>query len=67
MTTEATQPTAAEVGRRLRQTSALADLDPDRRLDAKIGLDAARVTSRLRRVSDLRDLCARLARLGRQS
>ena len=66
MTTGPTPPTAAEVSRRLRWTSALADLDPGRRLDAKIGLDAARITSRLRRASDLRDLCVRLARLGRQ-
>ena len=58
-------PTAVEVCRRLQRTSALADLGPDRRLDAKIGLDAARITARLRRASDLRDLCARLARLGR--
>jgi hypothetical protein len=67
MTTGSAPPTAAEVSRRLRRTSALADLDPDRRLDAKIGLDAAQVTSRLRRASDLRDLCMRLARLGRPS
>jgi hypothetical protein len=67
MTTGCVPPTAAEVSRRLQRTSALANLDPDRRLDAKIGLDAAQVTSRLRRASDLRDLCARLARLGRQS
>jgi len=31
------------------------------------GLDAARITSRLRLASDLRDLCVRLARLGRPS
>jgi hypothetical protein len=66
MTTGSAPPTAAEVSRRLRWTSALADLSPGRRLDAKIGLDAARITSRLRRASDLRDLCVRLARLGRQ-
>jgi hypothetical protein len=53
------------VSGRLRQASDLADLDPGRRLDAKIGLDAARITSRLRRASDLRDLSLRLARLGR--
>ena len=64
MTSGSIPPTAAEVSRRLQWASALADLSPDRRLDAKIGLDAARITARLRRASDLRDLCARLARLG---
>jgi len=38
-----------------------------RRLDAKIGLDAAQITSRLRLASDLRDLCVQLARLGQRS
>jgi hypothetical protein len=66
MTSGSTPPTAAEVTRRLRLASALSDLNPDRRLDAKVGLDAPRVTSRLRWASDLRGLCARLARLGRR-
>jgi hypothetical protein len=66
MTRGSAPPTVAEVTRRLRLASALSDLNPDRRLDAKVGLDAPRVTSRLRRASALRNLCARLARLGRQ-
>jgi hypothetical protein len=46
MTRGSTPPSAAEVTRRLRLASVLADLKPDRRLDAKVGLDAAGVTSR---------------------
>jgi len=67
VTAGAPTPDAAEVSRRLRRASALADLGPDRRLDAKIGLDAAHSTSRLRRASDLRDRCVQLARLGQGS
>ena len=66
MTEDPRGPGAAELTRRLRRASALADLEPSRRLDAKLGLDTASVTARLRRASELRDLCARLARVGRR-
>ena len=48
---------------RLREASALADLRPEHRLDAKIGLSPAAVTARLKLVSELRDLCLRLGSL----
>jgi hypothetical protein len=54
--------TAEALTARLREVSARADLRPGHRLDAKIGLDAAAVTARLRLVSSLRDLCLRLGR-----
>ena len=66
MTENLLGPGAAELTRRLRRASALADLEPSRRLDAKLGLDTASVTARLRRASELRDLCARLAQVGRR-
>jgi hypothetical protein len=53
---------AAGITARLREVGALADLRPEHRLDAKIGLDAAAITARLKVVSALRDLCLRLAR-----
>ena len=55
---------AEAIARRLREVSTHADLRPERRLDAKIGLDAASITGRLKLASALRDLCARLARRG---
>jgi hypothetical protein len=66
MSVESRPPGPSEVARRLRRASALADLRPERRLDAKLRLDAAGITARLRRASELRDLCARLARTGQR-
>jgi hypothetical protein len=53
------RPTA--ITARLRAASALADLRPDHRLDAKIDLSPQAITDRLKSVSALRDLCARIA------
>jgi hypothetical protein len=52
---------------RLRAASALADLRPEHRLDAKLGLTAAGITARLKLASELRDLCARLQQTGRRA
>ena len=55
--------TPQAVTARLRAVSAVADLRPEHRLDAKIGLSAADVTARLKVASELRALCLRLASL----
>jgi hypothetical protein len=46
---------------RLRTVSALADLRPEHRLDAKLDMSPAGITARLKTASALRDLCLRLA------
>jgi hypothetical protein len=56
----ATEP--GEVTRRLRRLAELADLRPERRLDAKVDRSAAAITLRLRRVSALRAFCVELGR-----
>jgi hypothetical protein len=45
--------------------SRLSNLRTSERLAAKVNLGAAAVTRRLRRLSELRDCCLRLARWGR--
>jgi hypothetical protein len=57
-----TQPdmSAAAIVARLRLASALSDLHPDRRLDAKLDMSPSAITRRLREASDLFDLCRRL-------
>ncbi len=49
---------------RLERASELADLRPERRLDAKLDMSSAGVWRRLQIASQLRDLCAALARAG---
>ena len=49
------------ISARLHEVSARADLRPGHRLDAKIGLDPAAITARLKLASAMRDLCAALA------
>lgn len=51
----------AALTERLCIVSALSDLHPERRLDAKIDMSPSAITRRLREVSDLLDLCRRLA------
>jgi hypothetical protein len=53
----------AAIESRLAAASALADLRPEHRLDAKIDLRPEAVTARLRIASELRDVCAALARV----
>lgn len=55
---------AASITARLKAASDLADLRPERRLDAKINLLPAAVTRRLRLASELRDLCRALGDAG---
>lgn len=52
----------AAITERLRIASALSDLHPERRLDAKIDMSPSAITKRLREASDLLELCRRLAR-----
>jgi len=47
---------------RLRRASELSDLDPDRRLDAKINYSPEAVTARIREALELGRLCAALGR-----
>lgn len=47
---------------RLERASALADLRPERRLDAKLDMSSAGIRRRLELVSELNELCAALAR-----
>lgn len=49
---------------RLQAASALSDLAPDKRLDAKIDLSSAGITKRLREASDLLRACTALSKLG---
>lgn len=55
---------AAAVDARLRTVSELADLDPERRMDAKIDYSAQAVDARLRMVAMLRASCLRLGEDG---
>jgi hypothetical protein len=55
---------AEAVRARLQQVSDLADLRPEHRLSAKIGMSGAAVFARLREVSELRALCLELERAG---
>ncbi len=55
----------AAVTDRLREAGRRSDLTTGRRLEATTDYSAAAVTRRLRRVSDLRDLCRNLAAIGR--
>jgi hypothetical protein len=52
---------------RLKLASDLADLRPERRLDAKLDLSPAGVRQRLQLASDLTDLCRALAEAGRRA
>ena len=56
---------AEAIRARLQRASDLADLRPERRLEAKIGMSASAVFARLREVSELRALCLELERAGR--
>ena len=49
-----------EIGDRLRLASAMTDLSPERRLEAKIDMSIRGVTSRLREASDLLRACQAL-------
>lgn len=51
----------AAITERLRAASALSDLHPERRLDAKLDMSPSAITKRLREASDLLDLCRKLA------
>lgn len=50
------------ISARLREVAAVADLRPERRLDAKIGYAPADISRRLREVAELNRLCESLAR-----
>jgi hypothetical protein len=54
----------AAITARLRKASDMADLSPERRLDAKLDMRPAAITRRLRTASELRDLCRALAQAG---
>lgn len=58
-------PDARSVSDRLRCAARLADLRPERRLLAKIGMRPEQVAARLRSAAALRDLCLRLGEIGR--
>lgn len=49
------------IAERLRLASALSDLHPDRRLEAKLDMSPAGIGGRLREASDLFELCRRLS------
>lgn len=53
----------AAVSARLREVSRLSELDPARRLDAKLDLSPAGISRRLRQVSELNATCDWLQRL----
>ncbi len=57
-------PTPEQVYARLKLASDLADLRPERRLDAKLDMSPAGVRRRLQLASELSDLCRALARAG---
>ena len=59
------RPKAVEA--RLHRLASLSDLDPARRLDAKIGYSVEAVVGRLRTQSMLSAACRRLERLGRSA
>jgi len=50
----------ASIGARLAEVAALTDLDPARRLDAKIDYSPQGIARRLQQVADLRRLCLKL-------
>lgn len=50
----------AAIDARLRRVSALADLRPEARLEAKLDMSAEGIDRRLRQVSELRRLCLAL-------
>lgn len=52
----------AAITARLRIASALSDLHPERRLDAKLDMSPSAITKRLREASDLLEVCRKLAR-----
>lgn len=54
---------AEAISARLREVAAMADLRPERRLDAKIGYAPADISRRLREVEQLRRLCVKLGQL----
>jgi hypothetical protein len=60
-------PTPEQVYARLKQASDLADLRPERRLDAKLDMSPAGVLRRLQLASELSDLCRALAEAGRRA
>lgn len=51
---------AAAIGVRVREMSALSDLSPQTRLDAKIDMSPEGIMRRLREVSELLTLCRKL-------
>lgn len=53
---------AAAIAARLHEAAAGVSLAPSRRLDTKLDLCAQAIARRLRRVSELRDLCRTLER-----
>lgn len=53
----------AAVERRLRQASAMSDLDPRTRLDAKLDMSPVGIAARLREAAELLDTCLRLRAL----
>jgi hypothetical protein len=52
---------AAAISARLRTVSALSDLAPERRLDAKINMSPEAISARLREAAALLELCNKLA------
>jgi hypothetical protein len=64
MKPDALDMSAAAVTARLQAVSDLADLRPERRLDAKLDMSAHGVTLRVRDASELRDLCIELGKGG---
>ncbi|MDD9947611.1 MAG: hypothetical protein OXU20_41605 [Myxococcales bacterium] len=55
---------AAAITHRLHLCSALSDLDPARRLDAKLDMSPAGITRRLREAAALLELCRKLGAVG---
>ena len=53
----------AAVAQRLRVASAMSELDPEARLDAKIDMSPAGVAARLREAAELLETCQRLRAL----
>ena len=58
---------AEDVYARLKLASDLADLRPERRLDAKLDMSPAGVRRRLQLASELSDLCRALGEAGRRA
>jgi hypothetical protein len=57
----------ASLTARLRLASARSDLRISRRLDCKLDMSAAGITSRLRKVEALRRFCLELVRIGERN